>query len=182
MLAYHYRRGARARRGRRRHRAGATELAPPARRYLALAGERALGLDTAQAETRLDRALELTPVDDPERPGLLLRWADAARQEAGQSREAAAALEEALTAFRARGEREAEARALILLADVTFTLGGGRSLALAADAVICSSRSRPGRRSLPPTRSSPRRISTRASTTSRSPQPIERWRLPNGLA
>ena len=49
----------------------AEELARPARRFLALAGERALGLDTAQAEARLARALELCPADDPERPELL---------------------------------------------------------------------------------------------------------------
>ena len=90
----------------------ADELTAPARRFLALAGERALGLDTAQAETRLARALELCPADDPERPELLLRWADAAFQ-AGRPREAAAALDEALDLFRARGENEAEARALI---------------------------------------------------------------------
>ena len=70
----------------------AEELAAPARRFLALAGERALGLDTAQAEARLARALELTPADDPERPELLVRWADAAFQ-AGRPREAAEALE-----------------------------------------------------------------------------------------
>ena len=96
----------------------AEELALPARRFLALAGERALGLDTAQAEARLARALELTPADDPERPDLLVHWADAAFQ-AGRPREAAAALDEALAAFRACGDKEAEARALILLARVT---------------------------------------------------------------
>ena len=48
------------------------------------------------------------------------------------------------TAFRARGEREGEARTLILLADVTFTLGGGRSLALAADAVSLLEQEPPG--------------------------------------
>ncbi len=121
----------------------AEQLALPARHFLALAGERALGLDTAQAEARLARALELCPVDDPERPELLIRWAEAA-EDAGQSREAAAALDEALTAFRARGEREGEARTLILLADVTFTLGGGRSLALAADAVSLLEQEPPG--------------------------------------
>jgi class 3 adenylate cyclase/tetratricopeptide (TPR) repeat protein len=46
--------------------AQAGELARPARRFLTLAGDRALGLDTAQAEARLARALELTPPDDPE--------------------------------------------------------------------------------------------------------------------
>src|SRR5207249_1844044 len=47
--------------------AQAAELTRPARRFLALAGERALGLDTAQAEARLARALQLTPTDDPDR-------------------------------------------------------------------------------------------------------------------
>jgi class 3 adenylate cyclase/tetratricopeptide (TPR) repeat protein len=110
------------------------ELARPSRRFLTLAGERALGLDTAQAEARLARALELCPADDPERPELLLRWADAAFQ-AGRSREAAAALDEALELFRAGGETEGEARALILLARVTHRLGEGPQVALAGEAV-----------------------------------------------
>src|SRR4029077_14785144 len=101
--------------------AGQTEeaegLAVPARRYLALAGERAVGLDTAQAEARLARALELTPDDDLERPELLARWADAAFQ-AGRTRDAADALEQALVAFRARNQAEAAARALLQLARV----------------------------------------------------------------
>src|SRR5438874_5354330 len=109
----------------------AEELALPARRFLALAGERALGLDTTQAEARLTRALELTPSDDPGRPDLLVRWADAVYQ-AGRPREAAAALDEALDLFRTQGEKEAEARALILLARVTHRLAGGRQVALAA--------------------------------------------------
>jgi tetratricopeptide (TPR) repeat protein len=102
-------------------RAQAEELALPARRFLALAGERALGLDTAQAEARLAHALELCPPEDAERPELLLRWADAALQ-AGRPREAATALDEALPAFRAHGHTEGEARALILLSRVTFRL------------------------------------------------------------
>ena len=112
----------------------AEELAVPARRFLTLAGERALGLDTAQAEARLARALELCPADDPERPELLLRWADAAFQ-AGRPREAAAALDEALDLVRARGENEAEAGALILLARVRHRLGEGPQVALAGEAV-----------------------------------------------
>ena len=143
----------------------ADELTAPARRFLALAGERALGLDTAQAESRLARALELCPADDPERPELLLRWADAAFQ-AGRPREAAAALDEALDLFRARGENEAEARALILLARVTHVLGEGRQVELAArGSGACSSWSRPARPSSLPTRSSPRRTSSRAHTS-----------------
>jgi tetratricopeptide (TPR) repeat protein len=121
----------------------AGELAPPTRRFLALAGERALGLDTAQAESRLARALELCPTDDLERPELLLRWADAVHQ-AGRPREAAAALDEALDLFRARGENEAEARALILLSRVMFLLGEGRHVALSAEAVDLLEQEPPG--------------------------------------
>jgi class 3 adenylate cyclase len=112
----------------------AEELAAPARRFLALAGERALGLDTVQAEARFARALELTPSEDPERANLVVRWADAASQ-AGRPREAAAALEEALAALRARGEAEAAARALQVRSRLAWRLGEGRYVALAAEAV-----------------------------------------------
>jgi class 3 adenylate cyclase len=121
----------------------ADELITPARRFLALAGERALGLDTAQAETRLARALELCPADDRERSELLLRWADAAFQ-AGRPREAADALDEALDLFRASEEKQGEARALILLARVTHVLGEGRLVALAGEAVTLLEHEPPG--------------------------------------
>jgi len=121
----------------------AEELALPARRFLALAGERALGLDTAQAEARLARALELTPPEDPERPELLLRWADAASQ-AGRQREAAEALEEALASLRARGDTEAAARALQLRSRVALALGEGRHVPLAAEAVALLEPEPPG--------------------------------------
>jgi class 3 adenylate cyclase/tetratricopeptide (TPR) repeat protein len=112
----------------------AGDLARPARRFLALAGERALGLDTTQAEARLARALELTPPDDPDRPHLLVRWADAMLQ-AGRPREAAAALEQAITPLRSSGNKEATAEALQLLALISLRLGEGRQVALAGQAV-----------------------------------------------
>ena len=65
VLAHHYLQGARARARPPGDTDQAEELAAPARRFLALAGERALGLDTVQAEARLARALELTPPEDP---------------------------------------------------------------------------------------------------------------------
>jgi class 3 adenylate cyclase/tetratricopeptide (TPR) repeat protein len=119
------------------------ELARPARRYLALAGERALGLDTAQAEARLARALELTPPGDPERPELLVRWADAAFQ-GRRPREAAEALDEALASLRARDETEATARALQLRSRVAMSLGEGRQGALAAEAITLLEPETPG--------------------------------------
>ena len=60
-------------------------LEDPARRFLTLAGERALGLDTAAAMTNLERALALTPPAHPDRPYALARFGKAAL-EAGRSR------------------------------------------------------------------------------------------------
>jgi class 3 adenylate cyclase len=120
----------------------AAKLADPARRFLALAGERALGLDTTQAEARLARALELTRPDDRKRPELLVRWAEAAFQ-VGRAREAAKAVEQALPPLRARGELTAAAGALQLLSLVTMRLGEGRQVALAAEAVELLEREAP---------------------------------------
>jgi class 3 adenylate cyclase/tetratricopeptide (TPR) repeat protein len=102
--------------------AQAEELRPQAREFLALAGERALALDAGQAEARLARALELTPVDDPARPALLVRWAKAAF-ETGRLGEAIEAIDEALVSFRAREEAEPAAHALQLRARIGMRLG-----------------------------------------------------------
>jgi class 3 adenylate cyclase/tetratricopeptide (TPR) repeat protein len=119
------------------------ELAAPARHFLALAGERALGLDTAQAEARLRRALELTPDDDPERPGLLIRWADAAFQ-AGRPREAAEVLDEALAVLGSHGDTHAAGRGLQLRSRMALRLGEGRLVAFAAEAVTLLEQEPPG--------------------------------------
>ncbi len=111
----------------------AEELVGPARRFLVLAGERALGLDAAQAEARLARALELTPAHSPERPELLVRWANAAFQ-TGRLNEAAEALVDALAYFRAHGETEAAARALQLRSRVGMRRGEDH-VTLASEAV-----------------------------------------------
>jgi class 3 adenylate cyclase/tetratricopeptide (TPR) repeat protein len=121
----------------------ADSLAAPARRFLALAGERALGLDTAQAEARLARALELTAAHDPERAHILVRWADAAFQ-AGRPREAAEAIDESLATLRSRGDTEAAARALQLRSNVALRLGDGRHVALAAEAAELLEQGIPG--------------------------------------
>jgi class 3 adenylate cyclase len=121
----------------------AEELVAPTRRFLALAGERALGLDTVQAEARLARALELTPPEDPGRPELLVKWADAASQ-AGRPREAAEALERALVSLRDLGETEASARALQLRSRVALRFGEGKGVAFAAEAVDLLKQDKPG--------------------------------------
>jgi class 3 adenylate cyclase/tetratricopeptide (TPR) repeat protein len=121
----------------------ATQLKEPTRRYLTLAGERALGLDTDQAEARLARALELTAHDDPDWPALLVRWADAASQ-AGHHREADEALDQALSSLRPRGATESIARALQLRARLALRMGGGTSVELAAEAVELLEQEPPG--------------------------------------
>ena len=56
----------------------AAELQAPALRFLSLAGERALGLDTAAALASFERALALTPEGHPERAAALARFGEAA--------------------------------------------------------------------------------------------------------
>ena len=95
-------------------------------RFLALAGERALGLDTAAALASFERALALTPAGHPERAAALARFGEAAYH-AGRYGEAKEALEEAISAFQAAGDRFAPppgrwARS----ADVLYRLGDPR--------------------------------------------------------
>jgi hypothetical protein len=112
----------------------AEELRLPTRRFLALAGERALGLDTAQAEARLAQALQLAPPGDPERARLLVAWADAVAQ-AGRQRDAADALDEALSVLKKQDDVDTTAEALRLRSRVSQRLADGRTVALAAEAV-----------------------------------------------
>jgi tetratricopeptide (TPR) repeat protein len=112
----------------------ARELEAPALRYLTLAGERALGLDTSRAEANLARALELAPPGHPSRPEVLAKWADAVRT-AGRQADAAAALEEAIASFRSRGEVQGAARAMTILANVFYQLGDTRGRDVVAEAV-----------------------------------------------
>jgi tetratricopeptide (TPR) repeat protein len=93
------------------------DLGPSARRYLALAGERALGLDTARAEALLRQALALCGDDDPEGPELMARFASALLQR-GNVREAAETLDRALMLLRAANDLEATARALMLRSEI----------------------------------------------------------------
>ena len=112
----------------------AADVAPAARRFLALSGERALGLDTDQAVGRLKRALELTASDDPARPQLLVRWGDAVAQ-AGRQQDAAAVLDEVIPALREQGDRAACAAALQLRSRISIRLGEAQDVQLAAEAV-----------------------------------------------
>jgi class 3 adenylate cyclase len=120
----------------------AAELAAPTRHFLALAGERALGLDTEQAEARLARAVELAPLADPERAVLTVRWAEAATQ-AGHFLEAAESLDAAFPSLYAHGDPEITARALQLRSRLSNRMGDGRQVALALQAVELLEREAP---------------------------------------
>jgi class 3 adenylate cyclase/tetratricopeptide (TPR) repeat protein len=98
------------------------ELHDGAVRYLALAGERALPLDLAHAESSLSRALELAPAGHPRRADLLESWAAAALQQM-RPREVRTALEEALAIHRASGDRLATGHVLTRLSVALGRLG-----------------------------------------------------------
>ena len=133
VLAYHYATALDlARAAGQTERAG--EVEAPALRFLSLAGERALGLNTAAALAHLERALQLAPSGHSERPEALARYGAAAFQ-AGRSAEAAAALEEAIALFRANGDMPAVARAMGALGVVATNLGDPRQWTLPAEAL-----------------------------------------------
>ena len=112
----------------------AGDLGPSARRYLALAGDRALGLDTARAEELLRQALALCGEDDPQRPELMTRFAAAVLLR-GRPREAAETLDRALELLRAADDREATARSLILRSETAKANGEAEHLEYAREAV-----------------------------------------------
>jgi class 3 adenylate cyclase/tetratricopeptide (TPR) repeat protein len=89
----------------------ARTLAPRARQFAWLAAERAMNLDAAQALTLLDRALQLTPADDPERPHVLSSWGWASFL-TGRPDRALTAYREAVAGFEASGEVRGLARTL----------------------------------------------------------------------
>ncbi len=112
----------------------AAELEAPALRFLGLAGERALGLDTGAALASFTRALALTPVGHPERPEVLAHFGEAAF-ESGRIGEAKDALEEAIAAFRAAGDVRGTARATSRLGNVLRRAGDPRAWTMAAEAL-----------------------------------------------
>jgi class 3 adenylate cyclase/tetratricopeptide (TPR) repeat protein len=112
----------------------ATELEAPALKFLSLAGERALGLDTAAAVANLERALALAPRGHSQHPEALARFGEAVYS-AGRYTEAAEALEEAVEALGARGDLPATARAMGRLATVRGVLGDPRQWTLPMEAL-----------------------------------------------
>jgi class 3 adenylate cyclase/tetratricopeptide (TPR) repeat protein len=83
----------------------------PAVRSLIRAGDHALALDVAIAESRYRQALELAPADSPERPRLLVRWARALMED-GRMDAALRAFDDGITGLKTQGDHVATALAL----------------------------------------------------------------------
>ncbi len=103
----------------------AMTLEDPARRFLTLAGQRALGLDTAAAITNLERALALIPTGHPDRADVLVSFAEAAYH-SGRTNDAKDALEQAIPALQQRGDVEAHAHAMNTLGEMLLRLADPR--------------------------------------------------------
>src|SRR5919109_671135 len=99
-----------------------TALEGKLRRFLALAGERALFLDAQTSCARFARALELTPADHPERAALLDQAA-AAAWDAGRREESLAYYEEALASYRASGDALGIGRTLSHISHLVWVAG-----------------------------------------------------------
>jgi class 3 adenylate cyclase/tetratricopeptide (TPR) repeat protein len=96
-----------------------------ARRFLILAGDRAIGLDVSQAHGYYQQALALCPSDHPERPRIVAGTARAAFQ-SGRVEDAAVAYEEAIAGFARHGDVRGQGEALNRLCSVLWDQGETR--------------------------------------------------------
>ncbi|HKB27816.1 MAG TPA: AAA family ATPase, partial [Candidatus Limnocylindrales bacterium] len=112
----------------------AASLEPNAIRYLLLAGDKAMNLDVAAAVASFERALALTPAGHEQRPVVLARFGQAAR-EVARYNDAAGALEEAIASFLARGDHLAAARAMFARFGVLQSLGDPRQWTVMPEAL-----------------------------------------------
>jgi class 3 adenylate cyclase/tetratricopeptide (TPR) repeat protein len=139
LLAYHYTQALDLTRA-----VGTTagnELAQAARRFLVLAGDRAMSLDLEKAYSYYQRALELLGADELERGNVLMKLTDCRQG----SSEAETALQEALALFRAHGNEIREAAALRELGYWAYLSGDGeKSRQLQSEAIALLERHPPG--------------------------------------
>jgi class 3 adenylate cyclase/tetratricopeptide (TPR) repeat protein len=108
------------------------ELEGSTRQALVIAGDAAMGLDVARAETYYRQALELYPPGAPGRSRTLARAGRAAFQ-AGRVAEAVGAYEEAVAGFAAEGDVVGQGEALNRLSSVLWNRGESRR---ARDALV----------------------------------------------
>jgi serine/threonine protein kinase/type II secretory pathway predicted ATPase ExeA len=109
------------------------ELSTSARRFLMLAGDRALILDATAAEANFRRALRLASHDDLDRSDILARLGVALRLRA-KFVESDAAFEEAIARYREIGNLRAAAVAMARRAPVLYRLGSTRYLEVQSEA------------------------------------------------
>jgi class 3 adenylate cyclase/tetratricopeptide (TPR) repeat protein len=141
LLVHHYGRALELARAARED---SEELEEQAKRFLVLAGERALRLDVAKAESFYQQALELIHSGEPERAKVLASAAEAAAL-AGRYPEAEAGYVEAITDFRAQGQHLGAGAALVKLGAIVRDRGEQeRARSLLAEAVELLEREPPG--------------------------------------
>jgi class 3 adenylate cyclase/tetratricopeptide (TPR) repeat protein len=122
----------------------AAALHDPACRFLVLAGDRAMTLDVARADSHYQRALSLLPAAHPGRARALEKAAEAAQQ-AGRATQASALLAEAIAGFEAGGDHLGAGEAMARQARVLWYRGEtARSRRLVADAIAMLEREAPG--------------------------------------
>ena len=116
----------------------------PARRFLVLAGDRAMTLDVARADVHYRRALALLGGDHPERATVLEKAAEAAQQ-AGRTVQAEELLGQAIAGFQARGDHLGAGEAMARQARVLWYRGETASARrLVGDAIALLEREPPG--------------------------------------
>jgi DNA-binding SARP family transcriptional activator len=118
-------------------------LEEPYRRFLMLAGDRALQLDVDRAEAYFDRALELVPSNHSDRATVLTKAAEAATL-AGRYLQAEERYEEAIAELRAQAKVELGGAMVSLSIVHTYRGATRRARALLDDAVGLLEREPPG--------------------------------------
>jgi tetratricopeptide (TPR) repeat protein len=121
------------------------ELQEPARRSLVLAGDRAMTLDVARADSHFQRALRTTAANHPERAKVLAKAAEAARQtnRVGQAEQL---FSQAIAEFQARGDRLGAGDAMVQQAKLFWQQGEtARSRSTVVAALDLLEREPPGR-------------------------------------
>ena len=142
ILAHHYLSAVKLRRASGSAQ-GNSDLEAAAARFLILAAERVLELDTAKAEALYATALDILPEGDPQRPVARAGWARAIKQQ-GRVDEAALALEEASSSLVDLGDRSGAAVAKIALASALWARADPRSREVVAEAVALLESEPPG--------------------------------------
>jgi class 3 adenylate cyclase/tetratricopeptide (TPR) repeat protein len=120
------------------------ELESQARRFLVLAGDRAVQLDVTRAASYYRRALELMPPPDPGRAEVLWKLGDVL-QMSGRHAESERVLREAIADFKARGDGIGAGKALVRLSfALVFEGRTAESRSALAEGVELLEREEPG--------------------------------------